>query len=270
VEHYDPDGYWSTLHASGDDLRVVGYPTLPLAFNRVLYKNTAIAVRRALRQADVDVTGQSVLDIGSGIGFWVDFWQSEEALSVAGADLVPGAVERLHARFPGHDFVVADLSERVPFPSREFGVVSAMGVLLHITDPVRFKRAVANIAKQVASDGVLVLVEPLVVHGRWMERGTEGAHNVVRTVADWEQALAGTGLHIAHLEPITFILSDPVDARSRLGFTGNVLWWRAFARTLRGREGLARVVMPPLGFVDRALVRLSQTGPSAKCIVLRR
>lgn len=267
---YEPESYWGTLHSSGDDLRVVGYPTLPLAFNRELYANSARAVIRALRRAGVSPVDASVFDVGSGTGFWVDFWKAQGAAAIAGADLVPGAVERLKASFPQSEFVVADIAAGPPYPGRTFDVVSAMDVLLHIVDEERFASAVRSLAAQVGPSGALVLLEPLVVHERWSVRGQEGEHNVARSVADWERALRGTDLRIAHVEPAVFLLADPVDARSAATFALNRFWWRAFARTLRGHEQLASTVMPPLAALDRVLVKMARTGPSSKCVVLRR
>jgi SAM-dependent methyltransferase len=270
VTGYDPKSYWGSLHSGGDDLRVVGYPTLPLAFNRELYANAASAVRRALRRAGVSPLGGSVLDVGSGTGFWVEFWKGQGAATVAGVDLVPGAVEKLQARFPGSEFVVADISTGPPYPQRTFDVVSAMDVLLHIVDQESFANAVRSLAAQVEPSGALVLLEPLVVHDRWSSQGSEGTHNVARSVSDWERVLEATDLRIAHIEPAAFLIADPVDGRSRATFALNRLWWRTFARTLRGHEQLASVIVPPLAALDRSLARLARTGPSSKCIVLRR
>ena len=266
---YNPDLYWGSLHSSGDDLRVVGYPTLPLAFNRALYANSATAIRRGLRGAGLSAMGGSVLDIGSGTGFWIDFWRNEGAREVAGADLVPEAVERLRTRFPGSDFANVDIGEAAPFPGRRFDLVSAMGVLLHIVDPERLRNALAAMAEQLEPDGAIVLMEPLVVR-RFSRRGREGEHNVVRTVAEWEAALAGTGLRIVHVAPAIYLLSDPVDAATRAGLAVRSLWWRAFARTIAGRERLASVVVPPLAVLDRAFASASRVGPSSKCVILRR
>lgn len=267
---YVPELYWGSLHASGRDLRVVGYPTLPLAFNRALYANTAAAVRRAIRRADVTARGRSVLDIGSGIGFWIDFWRAEGAREIAGADLVPEAVDRLRELFPESEFVQADIGEgAAPFTGRRFDLISAMGVLLHIVDEERFRLALAAIDEQLADDGVVVLAEPLAVR-RHDRSGREASHNVARSLADWESALAGTRLRIAQITPVTYLLSDPVDAATGPGLALRSLWWRGFAHLIRGRETLASAVMPPLAAVDRALASVAPTGPSSKCVILRR
>lgn len=267
---YEPESYWGALHSRGGDLRVVGYPTLPLAFNRELYANAARAVIRSLQRAGVSAVDGAVLDVGSGTGFWVEFWNAQGAATVAGADLVPAAVDWLRTRFPKSEFVVADIVAGPPYPERTFDVVSAMDVLLHIVDEESFVRAVRALAAQVGPSGALVLREPLVVHERWSVRGQEGDHNVARSVADWERALEGTGMRLAHVEPAVFLLADPVDGRSSVTFALNRFWWRVFARTLRGREQLASIVMPPLAALDRALVKIARTGPSSKCMVLTR
>src|SRR4051812_43333049 len=99
-ETYRAADYWSGLHDTAEDLGAVGYPTLPLVFNRHVYANAARAVLRGLDAAGVPVRGRTVLDIGSGTGFWVDLWRREGAATVSGSELVGNAVERLRERFP--------------------------------------------------------------------------------------------------------------------------------------------------------------------------
>lgn len=269
-ETYGPPEYWGGLHETADDLAIVGYPTLPLVFNRYVYANAARGVLRGLDRAGVRVRDRTVLDIGSGTGFWVDLWRREGAATIAGADLVPAAVDRLLARFPGSDFSVADIGESAPFPGKEFDVVTIMSVLHHIVDESRFHAALANLASQLAPGGHLAVLDPLVARGRWMPPEAESAHNVVRTRAQWDEAAAGAGLRFVSVTPTASFLSDPVDAGSRVAFTAHRLWWRALTGTLRGHERLASVVVPPLAALDRALAARLQNGPSAKLLVLER
>lgn len=267
-EAYRPSEYWAGLHDAAEDLGIVGYPTLPLVFNRHVYANAARGVLRGLDKAGASIRGHDVLDVGSGTGFWVDLWRREGAKSVAGSDLVPAAVERLRERFPDCEFAPADIGEQAPFPGRRFDLVSIMSVLHHIVDEERFERALANLAAQLAPEGRLVVLDPLVVRGRWMPPGTESAHNVVRTLPQWEAAAASAGLRIAAVLPTASYLSDPVDARSRPAFAAHRLWWRGLTAALRGRDRLAAVVVPPLAALDRALAARLHAGPSAKLIVL--
>jgi SAM-dependent methyltransferase len=269
-EGYRPPEYWSALHDAADDLGVVGHPSMPLVFNRHVYANAAHGVLRGLAAAGVSIRDRRVLDVGSGTGFWVELWRREGAATVAGSDLVPSAVERLHTRFPGSEFTVADVTEQAPFPGAQFDVVTIMSVLHHIVDEQRFDRALVNLAAQLTPDGRLAVLDPVVVRGRWMPPEAEGAHNVARTLARWQQAAADAGLRISTITPVWAFLSDPVDAGSRPAFALHRLWWRAFTAALRGRDRLAAIAVPPVAALDRAVAARARTGLSAKLIVLER
>jgi len=269
-ETYRPSEYWGNLHETAEDLGVVGYPTLPEAFNRHVYANAAIAVLRALRAAGVVIRDRSILDVGTGTGFWVAIWQREGAATVAGSDLVPAAVERLRGRFPGTDFTTTDIAENAPFPGSMFDVVTAMSVLHHIVDEGRFRRALGNLSSQLTPNGQLIVLDPLVVRKRWMPTTAESAHNVARTRAQWESALNDSGMRLTSVFPAAALLSDPVDAGSRAAFFAHRLWWRALTASLQGRDGLAEMLMAPLAALDRALVPRLRSGPGAKVLVIER
>jgi SAM-dependent methyltransferase len=268
-EMYRPPDYWGALHRTAD-LRAVGYPTLPLVFNQYSYANTALAVLRSLHVAGVTIRGRRVLDVGSGTGFWIDLWQREGAEAVAGADLVPEAVDRLRARFPDVQVTAANIAEQAPFPGQTFDVVTIMSVLHHVVDDEAFRRALVHLASQLGPGGRLVVLDPLVLRGRWMPKRAESAHNVTRTRAEWEAALAEAKLRILQVSPTGLFLSDPVDAGSQLAFRLHHLLWRGFTGMLQNRDRLADVVVPPIAALDRVLVPRLRVGPSTKMLVLRR
>jgi SAM-dependent methyltransferase len=269
-EDYRPKDYWSDLHESAEDLGIVGHPTLPLVANRYLYANAAHAVLRGLDSAGASVRGRTVLDVGSGTGFWVDLWRRQGAERVSGADLVPAAVERLQERFPGSTFAQADISEQPPFPGETFDVVTIMSVLHHVVDEQRFGQALSNLAAQLAPDGTLAVLDPLVVRARWMPPSAESAHNVVRTLPRWEEAAAGAGLRIAGVSPTAWFFSDPVDAGSKPAFAAHRFFWRGLTAALKGRDRLADAVVPTIAALDRAVTARLHAGPAAKLILLRR
>jgi 2-polyprenyl-3-methyl-5-hydroxy-6-metoxy-1,4-benzoquinol methylase len=269
-ETYRPPDYWGTLHESVEDLGIVGYPTLPLVFNQHVYENAARGVLRGFAAAGVSIRDRAVLDVGSGTGFWVELWRREGAAKVWGSDLVPTAVERLRIRFPGSEFAAADITQQEPFPGTLFDLVTIMSVLHHVVDDERFCRALANLASQLTSEGFLAVLDALVVRGRWMPAGAESAHNVVRTLAQWEAAATAAGLRVAAVIPTVAFLGDPVDAGSRPAFAMHRFFWRGLTASIRGRDRLASVVIPPLAVLDRTVAARIRTGQSAKLIVLQR
>lgn len=267
-ETYRAPEYWGELHDAAEDLGVVGYPTLPLVFNRYIYANAARAVLRGLDATGTEVRGRTVLDVGSGTGFWVDLWLREGAAEVAGSDLVPAAVNRLRQRFPDSEFEPADITARAPFPGRTFDVVTIMSVLHHVVDEDRFRDALVNLSTQLAPDGRLVVLDGLVVRGRWMPPEAQSAHNVARTLSQWQTALADTSLRLVRIVPTASFLADPIDAGSRVAFAAHRLWWRAFTAAIRNRERLAETIVPPLAALDRAVLRRLHAGPASKLLVL--
>lgn len=264
-ESYRPKDYWAGLHESAEDLGIVGHPTMPLVFNRYLYANAAHAVLRVL-----DVRGRTVLDVGSGTGFWVDLWLRQGAAKVCGADLVPAAVDRLRERFPQSEFAVADIADAAPFPGSTFDLVTIMSVLHHVVEDARFRSALRNLESQLAPDGRIAILDPLVVQKRWMPPNMESAHNVVRTLEQWQAALDDAGLRIESITPTAWLFSDPVDAGSKTAFTAHRYVWRGLGAMLKGRDRLASAVVPPVAALDRAVTARLRRGPAAKLIVLGR
>ena len=267
-ETYRPREYWSGLHDEADGLGIVGYPTLPLVFNRLVYANAAHAVTHGLEAAGVRIRGRTILDIGSGTGFWVDLWLAQGAAAVAGSDLVPDAVDRLRRRFPGCEFEPADISEQSPFPDRTFDVVTIMSVLHHVTDDDRFRTALVNLSSQVAPGGYLVVLDGIVTRRRWMPEGVVSAHNVARTLPQWQTALEDVDMRIAGIFPTAAFLCDPIDAGSRIAFSAHRFWWRGFTAAIRGRERLAAAIVPPVAALDRAVTGRLATGTGSKLLVL--
>lgn len=269
-ERYRAPEYWGELHDEAEGLAVVGYPTLPLVFNRHIYANAARAVLSGLDATGTAVRGRTVLDVGSGTGFWIDLWLREGAAEVAGSDLVPAAVDRLRARFPTCAFEPTDITARAPFPGRVFDVVTIMSVLHHVVDEARFRDALLNLSSQLAPRGRLVVLDGLVVRGRWMPSRGESAHNVARTLSQWQAGLADTNLRIVRILPTASFFSDPIDAGTRLAFAAHRLWWRAFTTAIRNRDWLAEVIVPPVAALDRFVLPRLRTGPSSKLLVLER
>ncbi|HEY2074038.1 MAG TPA: methyltransferase domain-containing protein, partial [Gaiellaceae bacterium] len=156
-----------------------------------------------------------------------------------------------------------------PFAGRTFDVVTIMSVLHHVVQEDRFEHALANLRSLLATDGRLVVLDPLVVRGRWMPPAAESAHNVVRTLSRWEAAAGDAGLHVEAVAPTAAFFSDPVDAGSRPAFAAHRFVWRGITATLKGRDRLASVVAPPVAALDRAVTARLRHGPAAKLIVLR-
>ena len=97
----------------------------------------------------------SLLDVGCGFGFALDFWQRAgrgEAVGLELADYGRQGAAMLGVTI--HDRLLQDC---VPLAGRRFDVVYASEVIEHVTDPMAFA---ALLAPWVADDGVLIMTTP--------------------------------------------------------------------------------------------------------------
>lgn len=268
TQPYNADGYWQNLLEGDFTTRGVGYPSLPLAFNLRLYRAMERAVLRVLRPTDI--RGARILDIGAGSGYWIEFWRSRGALDVVGLDLTEVAVRRLRGAFPGHEFHRQDIGERLKADLGRFDLISAMSVLLHITEDARLSTAIDNLASLLLPGGSLVLIEPVVVHRWWGRPFDSAANSKARPLAEWEQRLADSGLSIQRVRPVTCLLANPVDTRRRQTFQALEVYWTVLGKFFGRSESLGRAAAAVIGPLDRLAVQVARTGPSTKCLVIRR
>lgn len=271
ADRYAPQTYWDDLLETQLDERGVGYPGLALALNRAMYDAERDQLARLLDDRAISVGPSSrVLDIGAGSGIWVDFWDRRGAGAITGVDLTQAAVDGLRRRFPRHSFAQVDIGQPDGALAGPFDVITAMSVLLHITDDRRWQSALQAIAALLAPGGHAVLIEPLVVHRWWGPPFGPEANSKARSLQDWRAALAEADLELVELRPATVLLGNVVDTRSRWAFRALSWYWLALGLGIGPRERPGRVAAAILSAIDRPLRRRLPGGPTAKLMLLRR
>jgi 2-polyprenyl-3-methyl-5-hydroxy-6-metoxy-1,4-benzoquinol methylase len=266
---YRPKEYWETLVGRRFDLREVGYPELSLAFNECIYEAMADSTARGLRRMGVTperLRGARVLDVGAGVGFWVDFWAARGVRDITGVDLTRASAERLAARYPQHTFEQRDIAEPIP-PELHgaFDFISVMSVLNHIPVPERWEAALENVGKMLRPGGIAVVMDPMLRY-RW--RGGEGGNGRVRTVRQHAEVLARQGVTVEEVLPTMALLVNPVDTRSGAEYWMLMRWWSVVARIARSERAM-RAARAPLYALDRAACRLGYK-PTSKVIFARK
>lgn len=198
----DTQSYWEQRLAAQTNLKGTGHRAFDLENNLWLYRTQRECLDQVLDENQIVVNGKSVLDIGSGTGFFVDYYQQRQAGVIVGVDLTQTSKNYLDENYLAGTFYVADISEKVlPF-SGSFDIVSAMGVLYHIVDEDRFQQAIANICSLVKVGGHLVISDsfhiPLLPPAR---------HARLRSLEEYEPLLTRSGVTILDLRP-TYYLSN--------------------------------------------------------------
>jgi len=108
----------------------------------------------SLLQRQVHVSRPSVLDVGCFTGAFLQLL-AQTGWDVYGLELQTEAVEVARRRLPGRIFQADLHGDR--FPQRKFDVVSLLGVIEHVTEPVRMLSRCADL---LGDDGTLILQTP--------------------------------------------------------------------------------------------------------------
>jgi 2-polyprenyl-3-methyl-5-hydroxy-6-metoxy-1,4-benzoquinol methylase len=266
---YDARAYWSDLHREGG-LKAVGQSGLPESLNRWLYRIgrrnvTAFMAGHGL----ADLRGMTVLDVGTGTGFWLDVWRSLGASTVDGIDLVPAAVDALRVRFPNSTFMVGDIADpgSVPADGR-YDAVMVMNVMLHITDEDRFSMAASNLARALRPGGRMLLAEPALTRPASVRPPKPGASSMARPLGRYRDAFESAGLKLVAVGPSTVVGANPIETDAP-GFRWYAAAWKRVGKTARRWPRRAGVLGRGLALVDRVLMATG-AAPSGKLILFER
>src|SRR5262245_59408728 len=91
--------YWEQRLAERWGIEGVGNIGLGVAYNKWQYKQRKHVFLRNLSAVGGNLSDASVLDVGSGIGFWLTVWRELGVRALTGVDITQVAVRNLSAAF---------------------------------------------------------------------------------------------------------------------------------------------------------------------------
>lgn len=171
--------------------------------------------------------GARLFDLGSGSGHWVQFFLDlGQATEAVACEIAPRALQHLHDIFDANPNVtVTDHNLAVePLPADlagdGFDFVTAIGVMFHIVDDSAWRTTIANLAAITKPGGLLLVGGEFGDTTRNVQFHADDAKPMrdvkpadgepyrvskrVRSLSDWEAALAATG----NLEIVTTIFTE--------------------------------------------------------------
>jgi SAM-dependent methyltransferase len=260
---FDPRAYWEKRLSEKWGLHGVGHISYGKPYNEWLYRVRRRVFLRQVGKLPLNLQNVSVLDVGSGTGFWLKMWKSVGVRNVVGSDLTAVAVKNLQKEYPETEIRELDITDPKSIQGLEgrFDLVSAFDVLFHITEDVRFKTAIANVASLLRPGGFFLFSDCL-MH----RRRRSAVHEVDRTLGDYTFELSANGLEARARVPVFVLMNTPIDTR---GETPERLW-----RVLMGPVRLFH----PLGYLygallypfELALTTLLPGGPTTEMMICRR
>jgi SAM-dependent methyltransferase len=148
-EPFDPKSYWENRLSAEFSLRGVGHISFNEFYNRWMYRKKRYVLWSLFR--GVSLRGRSVLDIGCGTGFFVQ-WYIKRGAAVYGIDIAEVSVANLSKRFKEAEFSVADISSRDYVPPMKFDIVNMWDVIYHQVEDAAFVQTFKNIAQACKQD----------------------------------------------------------------------------------------------------------------------
>jgi SAM-dependent methyltransferase len=257
-----PEQYWEQRLRRRFDLQGVGYAGLGKRYNSWLYRVRGHVFRRILLRLLIDVDSASILDVGSGTGFYVEQWRKLGVRSLVGVDLTAISVERLRSMFPQYRFWQADIgSTNDCLADQSFQIISAFDVFFHIVDDDEYESAIRNVHALLKPGGLLIFSENFLHAER-----KESAYQVNRCIDDIVRCVTGAGFEIIARYPMFYIMNAPVDSDNKALH----LFWR-MTSALISRSELAGAVVGALLFpLELLLVRWADEGPTTEIMVCKR
>jgi SAM-dependent methyltransferase len=237
-----------------------------------MYRQMRSSVDRLLKRNDLTPTlaRSSVLDLGSGVGHWLQYWRNHGVASLQGGDLTAMAVGELQRRFPDVPMTQVDLGvPNPPFEDR-YDVISVMAVLQHIADDTRWRQALVNVGALLADDGAGVIIDPLIAHSLWIDPKPEGGMSWARSKEEWDDALAHAGLYVVDRVPTMFTLAAGGDAAHRSASAAWRRYWRGVQKLTTGHEKVGQVAGGLAFGADQLLARTGLAGSTSKTFLVRR
>lgn len=261
---YDNSTYWKDIHKEyAGTLRAVGWPTLCEEFNRLKYWSEAEAFASILDGIQPKA-GVSILEVGVGIGFWTSlkqriFGSRGRAARVTVLDISREALDQVKSKFPAVSTVEADL-KTVPLDrfAGQFNLVTAIMVLLHLTDIESYFRALKFCARSVGDDGYLLLYEPLIFRN-FTPYGSQafdsfGDNSTPRPLIIIDNVMHNEGFSRVTLRPgASWLLNSPIQSDSAMGFSMRSFVWNSLIRLVYRSDRQTRMLSRTLLAADKHL-----------------
>lgn len=119
-----------------------------------VYQQFVDVVELRLKEEGDKISGKKILDVGCFTGEFLELMEAKGALGY-GTELQTDAVKIAQIKFPKR-IIVADINTK-NFPKLKFDIVTCLGLIEHVTDPVALMASAHKILKP---GGLLVIQTP--------------------------------------------------------------------------------------------------------------
>ncbi|MFH1514951.1 MAG: class I SAM-dependent methyltransferase [bacterium] len=262
MSEFDPRQYWEKRLADNYGLNAVGYWSMGTNFNRWMYRVRKAVFLKIVRSLKINLREASVLDIGSGTGFYIDLWKKLDVESITGVDITSVAVRELSEKFSDASFHQMDVGDDISaLQNNKYDAVSAMDVLFHIVDDEKYLKSIENIYSLLKPNGYFIYSDNFLHSDR-----VESSHQVSRSLFEIEKVLTNRGFEIVGRKPMFVLMNFPVDSKNALF---KRMWYR-MERIVSKSELIGFIAGALLFPLERILVSVCKESTTTECMIARK
>ncbi|MBZ0204592.1 MAG: class I SAM-dependent methyltransferase [Ignavibacteria bacterium] len=154
---YKPKTFWNELLTNSFDLKGVGHYRLSNEENLKMYETKKKILDSELKKSGINIGADTnIVEIGIGVGYWTDHFSSMGTKLYTGNDIAEISITNLKQKYPDYNFIQGDISE-VMLPVNTFDIGVMIDVTQHITEDVRFDKAMDNLWRSLKSGAYLII-----------------------------------------------------------------------------------------------------------------
>jgi hypothetical protein len=168
MAHYKPTDFWEKSHSAvvtakvdqGVGIRYVSGGQSNLEAE-ALYRLRHLNADRVLQKCKLP-PNPKIFELGSGGGYWVDFFRRFEPKLFVGSDLSKTAVQRLSQLNPDYEFITMTPPEEAwsRIESRgPYDLTLAIDVLYHVTDDRIWEHSLNQLCTNTVASGLLLIAD---------------------------------------------------------------------------------------------------------------
>jgi SAM-dependent methyltransferase len=193
--------YWEARLSRDPDLRGTGHRGFSLAYNNLMYEVASRRLRACLGLAGVSLRGASILEVGPGLGYFVQKYLDWGAGAITGIELTEVGCRSLRTRFPEIEIVHGDICMVETDLVGEHDLVSVISVIYHIVEDPRFERALETLCNCVKPGGYLLIVDAF-------ERRLfpSAKHAKMRSMGAYDRILQENGFTVERVTPMYYLM----------------------------------------------------------------
>src|SRR3989338_5651039 len=207
--NFDPKTYWENRLSGEFSIVGIGYNTLGMAFNKWLVRACEDNFIKIKEDFNLDLSNNSILDIGCGTGVYINLYLKNGASDVTGLDITKVSIENLKLKYPIAKFYNVDISDKNLKIKKNFDIISAFAVLYHIVDEKKFDQAIKNIRK------LSKVGSKIIISDNFLKVNLDGTdHQKSRTLNRYRGILEKNGIKIIKIYPIYYFLNAPCDIKN--------------------------------------------------------